>query len=358
MTPGTGAIQRESWAKQEHQYIKRYFERDTRNFKYEGILGYGATNVACKVKLRHRWWRYSLPSETFVVKRAFVPDQDAILKNEHRIIKRHRGALHIVQPYELPRTIANPLDRAERYTILLEHLENGSLSDFISRKQLWGHELPNRMLFKMFMCLVRACMAMAWPPRAPRGRRVMREGIPDDPEERQNKEQLTHRDMHTGNILLGELDIAHWEHITTPILKLIDFERAVIVEDPAVANPGVSRNILGIGKVMREIVTGNRYAYIRETTIRVNGFPEEIRSFAHLPEDRYPNLDDELRTLIVQCCAADLDQRPTLEELYVRVRECIVARPSRVYPRYPLGQYETDRAIRRIARRLIFDAPV
>jgi hypothetical protein len=157
------------------------------------MLGLGAYGVTCRVKQRRRGgglaamcglvppqWR----SRKFVVKRSLRADDWESLENEQRwlevsvplsrvqgeatgsclevkrvwkypgrillmIEKWLRGALHIVQPVQLP---SDPLSKLNGPSLIMELVENGSLLDFYERLVASKITLPNRFLWRIFLC--------------------------------------------------------------------------------------------------------------------------------------------------------------------------------------------------------------
>ncbi|KAH9986356.1 hypothetical protein F4779DRAFT_305552 [Xylariaceae sp. FL0662B] len=239
---------------------------------------------------------------------------------------------------------------------MMELLENGSLGDFITRCQAWGRPLPNRLLLRLFMCLIRTCIAMAWPPRKPRGATPRTEHIRGNDAE---MSQLRHGDMHVGNLLFGNLD--EEEHYLIPVLKLIDFDRAYDFPDPENENLGVKWNLFDIGLIMRTLITGDRRRDppVSPVFVRVEGQEIFMHSAgADLANPNYPDLDDDIRRMVIMCLAVDPNQRPQLGRLHNRIRDWIRERGSGYYANFPRGRrHERESNLKDIVQRLIFDAP-
>ncbi|KAJ2999262.1 hypothetical protein NUW58_g57 [Xylaria curta] len=169
-------------------------------------------------------------------------------------VQRLRWAEHIVTPIKLnidplqyPRRENNrPIPFNKPY-LIVEYLENGTLMDFLSRRRGANlGRLPNRVLWAFFLCLTRACVAMANPappipnPNTPKDKR--REALPHSPIPRPAG-NLVHGDMNLGNLMFGDRphrlisqQQQQWdaEHGSIPILKLIDFGEAYEATSPEV----------------------------------------------------------------------------------------------------------------------------
>ncbi|CAJ2504394.1 Uu.00g117880.m01.CDS01 [Anthostomella pinea] len=172
------------------------------------------------------------------------------------------GAKHIVKLADVPR---DPLAQTfvglprlplnDGMYVYMEWIENGSLDRLITRIRRQGLEiLPNRILWRFIMCLIRMCIAMAWPPPRPAGdnpQPVLEHVNPNiDPS------GLVQDDFHPGNIMLGSLedDPGEPEHSLVPILKLIDFgiSKELAPLDPK--DKALTRNIFDIGTIMASLV--------------------------------------------------------------------------------------------------------
>ncbi|KAI0135051.1 hypothetical protein F4814DRAFT_454419 [Daldinia grandis] len=341
----------------EGRNIRGFFQRDERNFQYLGIAGHGANSVAVKVKLRSRWFRRHY-SQTFVVKRAIVAGVQRKLRSENRTLRLLRGAKHIVQLYRTS-GIRNPIDRARGRTVIMEWIPNGTLGSFITRLARSRDHQSNRMLHILFMCLIRMCIAMAFPPR--KGRRAMplREVLPDSRAVRERKTQLVHYDMHTHNILFGDIEPpGDNDHYVLPPLKLIDFEDAEILSGSHRHNQAVQSNIFGIGMIMRCIIMGTTDMNARAAPVRItiSGLNVTITSYANFPSATYGDIDGDLRALVIQCCAANPQERPTLEDLYARARGHLRNREYDYYRNTPTAHYERKPWMTRLVQQYILNA--
>ncbi|KAI1407095.1 hypothetical protein F5Y13DRAFT_134833 [Hypoxylon sp. FL1857] len=338
--------------------VEKYFGRHGRYFKFISFIGNGATNIACRVKYRNRWWN-PYASETFIIKRAYLPGQETSLKRERRTMRRLRGSMHIVQEYTPRRPIE--LENA----IFMEDLPNGPLFHMTHRLYMTQFgELPNRLLYRIFLCHVRFAIALAYPQNAPRGSPLRLEEVPKTAAERNNTVQLVHNDMHQNNIIFGNLSPSIMEHDFIPPLKLIDLERTAFGLHPIINNMGIKKNILDIGRVMHLLITSGRgeavgfgsIPYV--ANVNIEGVHRNIDTWANLRTNSYQNLDPHLEYLIARCLALNPGWRPTLEELERLLTEWIQTKGPDYFagPRYYRRFNETDERIKDIINDYIFNA--
>ncbi|KAI1459843.1 kinase-like domain-containing protein [Annulohypoxylon moriforme] len=255
--------------------------------------------------------------QRLVVKRGIDEDDDIDIAQERNWLEILREDEHIVNLVAISN---NPLeDRNDRgglrgEWIMMEYMENGTLDQFIERIE--GITLPNRVLLFIFLCMTRACLAMAYPSSN------------EMPVERIQPTRLAHIDMKFENCMFGRLDGDKLEHSLVPILKLIDFGFAREMPPSAVnplqeevdaydnqlglgqhrvsygvRNPGIERNILDIGMAMTRILTSEKLLSVAR-----------CRQAIQMP-DIHPRLLWDLRLLIARCLAVDPLNRPPLEQL-------------------------------------------
>ncbi|KAJ8128664.1 hypothetical protein O1611_g4971 [Lasiodiplodia mahajangana] len=119
-------------------------------------------------------------------------------------------------------------------TFAVEYLQWGTLSHFRHRLLEAGVErLPSRFLWRIWLCMVRQCVAMAFPPNHPEDAeniQIQREVIPPG---NPQYTSLTQNSGHHENFVFGEtIDLLAGEHEPgLPILKLIDFGRGKDVDE-------------------------------------------------------------------------------------------------------------------------------
>ncbi|KAI0443904.1 kinase-like domain-containing protein [Xylaria telfairii] len=148
-----------------------------------------------------------------------------------------------------PLEAQDPIQQRRADFMFMEIIANGDLEHLLYRLNATNTIVPNRVLWGFWLCLVRSCVAMAYPPRKfhPRRReppqytenmipsvnnrdngktvgRDLYEEIPD-PRRRWAQKRHVHFDIDPQNILIAGLDVlaADNEHKIIPRLKLTDF---------------------------------------------------------------------------------------------------------------------------------------
>ncbi|KAK7948054.1 uncharacterized protein PG986_008940 [Apiospora aurea] len=386
--------------------LKAYFPKFPpvdRRFKYVDFLGSGAYG-AC-VRLRE----LSMDEKTsrdIVIKQAGTEEHRRELRWEIDRLKRIAGSLHIVQlldiqssPFfdfdvekaaliqenpDMARDLRADYEKAGYLLgpmLVIELLENGSVKDFINKAK--AHKvtrLPNRLIWRFFLCLVRACIALAYPRRAGNGQFF--EVIPPGD---QAPSDFTQTDWQTGNVMMGGIYTDQFEHQTSPILKLIDFgvwEDAVkfdlLYNGPN--EKGVAHDIFGAGTVIFNTIALDPFLLSPWDTpgqyqIQRSGQTREITTLAvgitrNLDSPKYAHLDRELVSLLAQCLAPSPADRPPLRDLFDSLMKG-VERPPEEYgvgvsdgnpqgtgPGVPGGNPpETDLAALELLQKIIYEAP-
>ncbi|KAI1335596.1 kinase-like domain-containing protein [Xylariaceae sp. FL0016] len=249
-------------------------------------------------------------------------------------------------------------------TIVMEILENGDLMNFIIKVQAHGETIPNVVLGRFFLCLVRACIAMAYPPAD----RLENAGVPGPimetvpDQERDSPGRMVHFDIDPRNIFMGaeSLDPAS-EHTLTPILKLGDFGLASTIDNgkpdnyyermrakgkigfyapesfcadwdyiplnsntvqnhPVAGNFRAHTNIWQIGLVMETLITlcsPLQPPFAHRTTVQCPPNKESYHTYAyHLSEQEYSSrVDARIIGSVFRCQAHLPEDRPKLHEL-------------------------------------------
>ncbi|KAI1471306.1 kinase-like domain-containing protein [Daldinia caldariorum] len=186
----------------------------------------------------------------------------------HRIRMREKDELidRMIRDRD-PNDPENPLSRHDY--IILEYLGNGDLGHLIQRIEKASlpreeKRVPNRVLWSFWLCLVRACVGLEFPPRMyhperhdrhdpAKIRRALEEAAASNPEggpdqwkgtgddlyeevpptrKRWAGRRLVHFDIDAKNVLIGGPDrnARDGEHAIIPRLKLADYGRARIIK--------------------------------------------------------------------------------------------------------------------------------
>ncbi|KAI1496815.1 hypothetical protein F5X99DRAFT_50760 [Biscogniauxia marginata] len=387
--------------------LTEYFDRDElRRFVLEGMVGRGAWGVAWKIKYRPSGNAGAPEADAdpetrrLILKTNKVPlllyddeslremevggeadntsSPDSGIPTEQKWLAILRYAKHIVRLEEPP---DDPLQRlhaglirrlsSDDY-IFLEYVENGELLQFLLRCRNAGlQRLPNRMLWRFFMCLVRLCIGLAWPPPKP-------DGSTDAVLERAGygpPNRLVHGDLHDCNVMIGPLinDPEEIEHDLTPILKIIDFGAASEETGmSAIQANALTENLFDIARIMAELATldmgiffalNSHQSDTTQLRLRPNGPLIASVGSGMLPGENgvepYPGLDPTLRNLICACLAKDRSNRPRLQSLANLVMSAIRDRDEGFYvQRGDTSGFESDKSIRDIVQKYILDAGI
>ncbi|KAI1099993.1 hypothetical protein F4804DRAFT_63812 [Jackrogersella minutella] len=346
-------------------------------FKFERIVGAGSRGFVFGMKMVDQ----SGPSLTrkeeirFVAKRAARthPQGERSLLREIEILQELRRAPNIQQLFRLPGAKGD-LDMPywKGPTLITEWIPNGLLRDLIERRADLGHPLPNRMLWKFFLCFCYMLVAMAWPPNGQGDHSSTRPDLPpqDESGNRPPKSSLIHGDLSIVNVMVGDFEPV--AHQFVPILKLIDFGQA---NKEKTAVDAERDNILRIGGLMICLIGGFPLDLsprgVSNMEVNEKGKKTTIRSRARdldglniakvgkmSPEDTKrhrestDNLDIDLRNLLIRCMATSANLRPTLEDLVEEVRRNVKDKNEDSYTGKKFADNESDDALRNISKRL------
>ncbi|KAI1755969.1 kinase-like domain-containing protein [Xylaria castorea] len=346
------------------QEIQGYFETSG-YWEYEKLLGSGSYGLA--VLLRQKG-EHGSHRHRMAVKVALASSAQQ-LRSEISWLKRLHGAKHIVQilascdnlvqpDRELPpklqhappmigfidQTAFSSLAGIQGPVLALEYLENGDMLSLFKRMFNDDVRLPNRMLWSLYLCLIRACIGMAYPISRPIGTQSILETIPNDSTPPQG---ITHNDIAPRNIMLGiedELD----EHHQGNIFKLIDFGEARTTADP---NMGPSENLRAISAYVAFFI--NMADISQRQVVDYKGFGTTAGQL--LPQswgEPYPWLDPDLAGLIAQCMYIDWKKRPTLQQALERASDAVLSKSPYSFPE---PEEETDDAIIEFVQEYVLD---
>ncbi|RYP31415.1 hypothetical protein DL767_005772 [Monosporascus sp. MG133] len=318
-----------------------------------------------------------------VVKVALFEDNEPSIRNELHWLKMMRNSRHIVDGIEVDQSgLDSPI-------LVTEYLAHGALYD-MQRRVIWtGRKVPNRFLWRIFLCLTKAAMGMAYS--TPWNRDYLGDEFPNVPRQQQEPRTLIHGDLHTGNILIG-MESLEWrfspyhvhaqeyvakgsdlfpneaEHNMSPIFKMIDFGDAETLDARASNDPderrlgekiGIARNIYDIGLVMMLLATGtlDEDESSGSETLNLLDFPLIATSANSALADAA--MDNDLKCLISWCIAKKPAQRPSLESLHNLCQTALEGRTAAFYENdLTLGPYETDEQLRSFVQDMILDPPM
>ncbi|KAI3328581.1 kinase-like domain-containing protein, partial [Ustulina deusta] len=250
----------------------------------------------------------------------------------------------IVTPFtNPPENVFKALSHFYGPAIVTEYLENGSLLNFRCKQIELGINIPNRVLWSFYHCLVRACVAMTSKKEAPYGQPLELEIFHEDKEHY----ALAHNDIAARNIMFGDREPDVPEHRSVPKLVLIDFGLS------QVKGWGSEAEYINLGMVAREMICLiNPSARVSGHFMEFNGFLTQ--AFEILPMngvDMYPHLDPELRNLLVVALGPD-ESRPTLQEM-LRRTHIGVRKPASAYNS---PEREADNIVNTLLQEMVYDA--
>ncbi|KAI0966918.1 kinase-like domain-containing protein [Xylaria arbuscula] len=327
-------------------------------WQYERMLGHGTYGLAILVGQKGR----GSAGFRMVIKVA-LDSGGTQLRNEISWLKQLNGAMHIVRMiasmdpqspfldnnrYPPMSWVFDALVRIRGPLLAMEYINNGNLTTLFSRIEERGLHMPNRMLWSLFLCMVRACIGMAYPIGAALTSPISTlEMIPPG----RTPGLLKHGDIALRNIMIGtpgeDKAGLEKEHITGHVFKLIDFGAA------EAAPPGLSNNIFEISEALASFITMKPYIIFNQVGMH-KGFKTRGAYLLSGPEgDPYPWLDTDLSDLMAECMYLDPERRPTLQQALDRASRAVLDKTPDMFVN---PDDETDEAIRNFAQEFILDA--
>ncbi|KAI0138978.1 kinase-like domain-containing protein [Hypoxylon sp. NC0597] len=355
---------------------KTFKQHGEKRFRFERILGSGSAGYTLEMAVIEQSESPSTsePPLRFVMKRALNQSGEDSLRKEIKVLQQLRGAPNIQQLFRIPgETEDLEVSFFHGPTLFTEWIPNGLFDNLVKRRNEWGYPLPNRMLWRFFLCFCYMLVAMAWPPHgeenAPSSKRELppRDGAGELPPE----SHLVHGDLNIENVMLGDFEPIIHEFV--PMLKLIDFGKSQTIPDSPI--PAIKRNMWDIGKIMLALIGGRvwdgRYRSVMiEVTDRgkkrtVRSAARDLEKLDHplyaaadlktkmLHQERLDNLDPELKDLIVLCLAPSEADRPELDHLLQEARRNVTEKTQDSYKGKKYYHNESDAELRRISDRII-----
>ncbi|KAI0975383.1 hypothetical protein F4678DRAFT_457663 [Xylaria arbuscula] len=278
---------------------------------------------------------------------------DDELENERHFLTLLQGAEHIVKVlgYEVDRSSVS------RPVLVLDYVGYGSIQDLCKRMTVRDIRVPNRVLWSMFLCLIRACIGFAYPP----WQNDEQEMIPTDGSK--SHSSIIHNDLHDENVLIGELMPDGIEHQHVPILKTIDFGKAAVVP-PGNWESADQKNIQEAARIITGIVA-KKYSTLRDENMEVD-IPGETGIIRKIIVYTDPALLDnsyllpDLKSLLLLCQAANPNDRPGLQYVLNACENAVITHTAETYAE--IADYdstlESDEAIRNVIQQIVFNADI
>ncbi|KAI1810491.1 hypothetical protein GGS20DRAFT_567327 [Poronia punctata] len=220
-----------------------------------------------------------------------------------------------------PENAIRAISNLDGPAVLLEYLENGDLLSLWMNMVDEGVEAPNRLLWRIYFCLIRACIGMAYPRNAPKGEPVKIETI----NENKPPGRFSHNDIAMRNIMIGDRTPKEAEHRVIPIFKLIDYGLATYRNTSYEA---VTYNLWCVAKTMVWLICGPEATPEMGKQVLYRHYATVAHDLVW--EDDFPNLDPDLRDIVTESMALEREVRPTLKQTFERVRRG-VAKPAAAY---------------------------
>ncbi|KAI0885992.1 uncharacterized protein GGS22DRAFT_199410 [Annulohypoxylon maeteangense] len=334
--------------------VATYFRQD-KKLLYRGMAGIGRHGGAL---IFAQIDENRCPVRRIIVKYSIDATNDEDLINEAFWLEKLRGAEHIGQMIPLANANVNISGTGKRPTLALEYIENGTMSTFLERYGAENVWIPNRMLWSIFLCLVRQEIAMAWPPR----------GAPNAPLRREMVDfweaptALTQNSPHRRNLVIGNFDDTA-EHSIVPRIHLIDFGRGKLEIDYETAQHfntgyvGYMMSYITLCHIPDEEIddeTPWEWHYYDST-----GVAKPFLTFTDSRVLNAPNIDPELATLIARCMSPDA--QPRIGELLELCEQGAALSGEQMAVRADLdpewSPKELDEGIRELIKQYILDAP-
>ncbi|CAJ2513121.1 Uu.00g012400.m01.CDS01 [Anthostomella pinea] len=347
-----------------YQDIKACFSTDP-SLRSNGVLGFSGGGVVSKYQQLNRYGEHQRYVALKMAHDKGKPSEDPL----GRELQRHhtlRGAEHIAQTVPWAQ-----LGVGGRMMIAMEFLVNGSLKGLIEEMNERAEmdlfdphitrEIPNRVLWRIFLCLTRACVVMVYPPAdfqtMPEFTNMsIRETIKDKAERRITGDfgittEFTDEARYNKVATRQSEEIGKELALSSSTLGGLGVSGALDAAVPNIQRPleqldgpdsvdvfGSHTNIWQIGMVMFNLVVRAHPRPTKEgarwVTLESNG--QKLETHAHFiirankiaARKHVRCFDQALRELIARCTAEAIANRPGLKELLALVGAGIVAADS------------------------------
>ncbi|KAI1321409.1 hypothetical protein F5Y16DRAFT_405227 [Xylariaceae sp. FL0255] len=293
-------------SRSEEEVARDYFTNHP-NFHYERKLGSGAFGTAFIFREYVQGPGGGTFFKNWAVKFSQHERDVDDLKKEINFLQKLRGALHIAQPRAASQELDNTPTTGllnHRVALITELASHGTLDDFLMRVRR-TENLPNRVCWIIFLCLIRMMCACCYPPNRRDDDPVLMESLTELRANPQRWQAFTiaHMDLvNLANFVFDDLRPHEEEHSLLPILKLIDFGCAETEADSNGYWGNIEQtNVYSIGMTMMSVL--GIWRRINFDTSR-------------------PDVDRALGELVLRCIG-DVTQRPDLDELTAIVEDAL-----------------------------------
>ncbi|KAI1423340.1 kinase-like domain-containing protein [Xylaria sp. FL1777] len=334
------------------QKIETYFATD-KFWEYERTLGHGSFGLVVLLSQKGR----GSAGFRMVVKVALQYGKNE-LREEIDWLEKVNGAMHIARLIassdpDFPNLnnnrfppmswVFDTLAGIQGPIVAMEYIDGGNLLALFYRMEEAGVHMPNRILWSIFLCMIRACIGMAYPIGAPLTSTTSTlETIPS----RTPPGPLKHNDIALRNMMVGTA-VEEGEHKIGTVFKLIDFGMAHR------ADPASPDNLFAIAEVLASFITMKTYP-IKNKEAMYQGSRTRGGYLLLTPQGiPFPWLDPALAGLMAQCLYILPDRRPSLQEALARASYAVLRKPSNMYPN---PQEETDEVIKNFVQNYILNA--
>ncbi|KAI3325204.1 kinase-like domain-containing protein [Xylariaceae sp. AK1471] len=395
------------------QELKKYFARERPGLRYRKCLGWGGNGLAAAFDVLDKSGR---KKRSVVVKMLFDDEEELMdIETENSdtgrlppiMVVEHRKAEHIVQLEYIegeglvdndnarsPKELSIPKHKS-LITFVTEMLENGDLAHFLCMVQEHRETIPNEVLWRFFLCFVRMCIGLAFPPGTLQENEKIPGPITETVPDRLKNEprRIVHFDFDPRNIFVGDVGVGA-EHNLTPLLKLGDFgltqevlyekddfyyerfryygkrgffapeqfcvdwdyipmDSDTIFSHHIAGNYGAHTNVWAIGYVMECLITLCYPAQPPKPTKIFHMPPKHKRGYytygAHLGQDIYSHIDPDIISIIMRCQAHLPVDRPALHELEKYVTTKIAEKSN---------SGKTDQEIMAWIQKVLYEPPI
>lgn len=152
--------------------LKGYFSGWENTWKFERYISSGLAAHAWIVQHRRQAnepWQKMVLKTPSAERMSVSYGKDGQFEDERQLLDRVRSR-HIMKLIQFgdgedPLAQDGPRDELGQW-IYLEYLQNGTLTNFMEKCAKEAY-VPNRLLWRIFMCLIRACVALSYVPDGP-----------------------------------------------------------------------------------------------------------------------------------------------------------------------------------------------